>query len=207
MVKRNLTQQQVWDEIARPWKKYRGKEIEEVIEFLKSKKDEKNKILDLCCGTGRNFIKIKGTIYAVDFSKNMLKYAEKYAEKLEINAIIKKASATKLPFQDNFFDAAIFIATLHSLETAEKRKKALKELKRVLKQGAEAIISVWNKNQPRFKNKQKEVFIGWKIKGNNYKRYYYLYDKEELEDLLKKTGFEISKSWENENIFVIVRKD
>lgn len=200
---KSLTQQQVWDRIARPWKKFRAKPIEEVIDFLKK---QRGRILDLGCGSGRHFVKSDGLIYGIDFSEKMIKLSKKYAEKSEINAIIKKASVTKLPFQDNFFDSAIFIASLHNLETAEKRKKSLKELKRVLKKGSEALISVWNKNQPRFKNKQKEVFIGWKIKDKSYKRYYYLYDKKELLDLLKKVGFEILKIWENENIFVRVKK-
>jgi len=37
-------------------------------------------------------------------------------------------------------------------------------------------------------------------------RYYYLYEKDELEDLIKNVGFEIVKIWEDYNINVIVRK-
>jgi len=199
-----LSQQQIWNKIARPWKKYRGKPIKEVEDFLKNKS---GKILDLCCGSGRHFIKLKNAeFYGIDFSEKMLKLAEKYAEKEKINVVLKKVEADNLPFEDEFFDSAIFIDSLHSLETSETRKKALQELKRVLKKESEALISVWNKNQPRFKNKEKETFIGWRINDDNYKRYYYLYDKEELEKLLKEEGFKIAESWENKKIFIKVRK-
>jgi len=199
-----LSQEQIWNKIAHPWKKYRGIPLKEVGDFLKNKS---GKILDLCCGSGRHFIKLKNAeFYGIDFSEKMLKLAEKYAEKEKINVVLKKASADNLPFEDEFFDAAIFIDSLHNIETTEKRKKTLQELKRVLKKGSEALISVWNKVQPRFKNKEKETFIGWRVNDDNYRRYYYLYEKEELEKLLKEVGFKIAESWENKRIFVRVRK-
>ena len=87
----------------------------------------------------------------------MVKLAKKKAKKAKIKAIVTKESAEDLHFEDNFFSSAIFIATLHCLETKEKRERAIKELFRVLEPKAEALISVWSKNQDRLKNKEKET--------------------------------------------------
>lgn len=205
MDEKELTQEQVWDELAIRWEKFRKKmPIKEAIEFLKK---QKGKILDIGCGSGRHFVKLKNVeIYGVDTSEKMLELARKSAERRGINVKLKKAGADKLRFSDGFFDAAIFIATLHCIDSAEKREKSLKELYRVLKKDAEALISVWSRNQERIKNKPKEAFIPWTINGKRYERYYYIYDKKELTDLLEKIGFKIEKIWENENIFVVVRK-
>jgi ubiquinone/menaquinone biosynthesis C-methylase UbiE len=189
-------QEKVWDNIAKPWKSFRVKPLEEVQEFLKTKKGN---ILDLGCGTGRNLAKIQGTIYAMDFSEKMLKHAKEYSKKNKIKAEFVKASADSLPFKEDFFDSAIFIAVLHCIETKEKREKTLKELLRVLKPNSEALISVWDYNQKRFKNSEKESFIPWKHEKKEYMRYYYLYDKQEFIDLLKKVGFKIIKVMDKNN--------
>ena len=203
---KNISQEEVWDNIANPWKEFRAKPIPEAIDFLKTKK---GKIPDLCCGSGRNFTKIDGTIYGVDFSKNMLKYAKEFADREKIKVILKKSSAEKLPFKNNFFDAAIYVASLQCLASEKARKKSLKELYKTLKPEAEAMITVWDKNQKKFKDAPKQNFISWKIKGKGeFRRYYYLYEKQELVNLLKEIGFDIVKIYEkeNENIQYSTRK-
>ena len=76
-----MNQQKVWNKIALEWNKFRIKPLKEVQEFLKNKKGN---ILDLGCGTGRNFIKINGLIYGIDFSSKMIKFAKINAEKKDI---------------------------------------------------------------------------------------------------------------------------
>ncbi len=192
-----LSQEEVWDNIANPWKEFRAKPIPEVQDFLKDKKGE---ILDLCCGSGRNFAKINGTIYGVDFSEKMLKYAKEFAENEKINVVLKKSRADKLPFTDNFFDSAIYIAALHCIPSEKERKDSLKELYRVLKPKAELMITVWDKNQRKFEDVPKQNFISWEVKGKGeFKRYYYLYEKQEFLDLLKSAGFNIVKIYEKDN--------
>ena len=202
-MKHELTQEQTWDEISGKWDEYREKPMPEVAKFLKNKK---GKILDLGCGSGRHFVKNKGIIYGIDFSEEMVKFAKKKAKKSGIKVIVKKESADDLHFEDNFFSSAIFIATLHCIETAEKREKALRELFRVLEPGSEALITVWSRNHEALKNKNKEDKIPWKVNDKIYYRYNYIYYKPELEELLKKVGFKILKSWEDDNIVVMVKK-
>jgi len=187
-----MNQRQVWDIIAEPWQKFRKKIPSEIEEFLKTKK---GKILDLGCGSGRNLIKNKKIVfYGVDFSETMLNFAKKNAKKQQIKAKFFKSEAENLLFQDNFFDSAIFISTLHCIDTKEKRKKTLSELYRVLKNKGEAMISVWNKKAKRnIDSEAKEGFVIWRKGNKKLERYYYFYDKNELGKELKASGFKVIK--------------
>ena len=136
----------------------------------------------------------------------MIKLAKKRTKKLglEKNTNFFVADLTKLPFEDNFFDSAIATAVFHCIEKEKNREKAARELYRVLKKGAEAEITVWNKNSKRFKNSVKEKYITWRNKG---KRYYYLFDEKEIHDLFKKQGFAIKERFEpRRNIIFILQK-
>lgn len=198
------SQKEVWNAVAPSWASYKKSPLPEVSEFLK---DKTGNILDLACGSGRHFQCIKGTVYGVDFSDEMLRLArEANTKKSNSNLNLIKAEADNLPFENNLFDSAIYIAGLHCIDSEIKRKKSLLELYRVLKPNAEALITVWSKNHKRLKNKEKEALLPWTVNGIKYKRYYYIYGKEELESLLKETGFKIINSEENENIVIIVKK-
>jgi ubiquinone/menaquinone biosynthesis C-methylase UbiE len=187
-----------------------------VVDFLK---DKKGKILDLGCGSGRNFLAMpkEVEIFGVDFSKEMLKLAGKNVEKLGLNVRLKESGASKISFEDNFFDSAICIAVLHCLSEKAERQGAIKELYRTLKPGCKAFISVWGKNSPRLKNKGKECFVGWNVKsskkfregeqGKKEERYTYIYDLEELKKEVLDAGFEIESIWEERNVNVICKKN
>lgn len=179
-------QQKIWDKIAPDWYEFKEIPSEQNAEFVKK---AKGKILDLGCATGRNFVKTKAEIYALDFSQEMIKYAKKKAKKLKLEKIkFFVATATKLPFETNFFEAILCTDVLHCIPSKKDRIKTLKEIYRVLKPKSQARIVNWNKESTRFKNKRKEDFVAWKNKG---KRYYYFYTEEELAKELKKIGFEI----------------
>src|SRR3989338_7727823 len=210
---KTISQEQIWNKIASDWNKYRQNPIQEVAEFLKNKK---GKLLDLGCGSGRNMIKQEGLeYYGCDFSEHMLKFAQEKSRKLEIKAKLSKCNADKLGFDDEFFDVAIFISTLHCIENETLRKKSLQELFRVLKPEAEAMISVWDKSKDAdMKNLETNGgYIDWNKNGETFKRYYYFYDKDELIYLLKEVGFEIIRiseygdgKHEKKNIVVYVKK-
>jgi len=199
-----MNQQKTWQKIAPLWNQYKKLPNSLVIKFIKK---QKGTLLDLGCGSGRNFTKTKAKIYAVDFSQQMLEFAKQKAEKLKINIEPIKAKAEKLPFKDNFFNSAIAIATIHCIKSKRKRKKALKELHRTLKPKSQALITVWDKQARRFRNKKKNMEVSWKIDGKRTYRYYYLYDQEEFYQLLEKVGFKIIKEIETKsNIMVVVEK-
>jgi ubiquinone/menaquinone biosynthesis C-methylase UbiE len=209
-----MEQQEIWDKLAGWWNKYRNKPIPEVEEFLKNKK---GKVLDDGCGSGRNLIAISGIeYYGVDFSKEMLKHAEENCKRSGAKAVFFKAEADELPFESNFFEGIVCTSTIHLIKEPERRRKALEEIYRTLKKGKDALISVWNKEENEdLKNiKGKESLVSWKLDGKNYKRYYYFYEKKEMEDILKKIGFKIirnpektEKSWHaNKNFIFYVKK-
>lgn len=196
------SQRQVWNSIAKEWFEFRNNPIMQVVAFLKK---EKGKVLDLGSGAGRHLMKIKnGRMYLADFSDEMIVLAKRKAKEKKINAEFFVSLMTELSFEDNFFDAGICIDSLHCVEGAENRKKVVRKLFRVLKPGAEAMISVWNKNSRRFKNSPKEKCIKWRDKGE---RYYYLFDEDEIYNLFERAGFKIKKKiGTRENIDFIVEK-
>ena len=196
------TQKQVWENIASEWYEFKINPSEKVLDFLKGKK---GKILDLGSGAGRHLIKVKdGKMYLVDFSSKMIKLAKERAKERNIEAEFKTANLTKLPFEKNFFDSAIAIAVLHCIKGEKNREKAVKELFRVLKPKAKALIAVWNKNSKKFRNSKKERYVRWRDKGA---RYYYLFDTEEIYNLFKKIGFKIiSKEIPERMIIFVVQR-
>ena len=200
---KSLSQEKIWNAIARKWYEFKTSPGKHTRDFLKGKT---GKILDLGSGAGRNLIglKTKAELYLLDFSKEMIELAKKRAKKEKIKAKFFVADATKLPFEDNFFNCSICISLLHCIPTETKRKKVVKELYRVLKPGSETEISVWNKASKRFKNAPREKFISWRDKG---KRYYYLYEPEEIYKLFESAGFKIiKKQAPDRNIIFVVEK-
>jgi tRNA (uracil-5-)-methyltransferase TRM9 len=199
-----MNQEKVWDAIGVPWKKFRNQPIEQVVDFLKNKR---GKILDLGCGSGRSFSTADGVkFYGVDFSQGMLDKARERCDEEGFDAELKKSGADNIPYGDEFFDFGIYIAALHCIDSAEARQKSLEELYRVIKKGGEVLVTVWSRNQKRVKNSPKETMVPWTIEDKKYMRYYYIYEREEFEKLLKDVGFEIVKIWEDMNINAVVRK-
>ena len=201
-----MNQEKVWDAISRNWNEFRVRRIPAVEEFVFGKK---GKILDLGCGSGRNFMEVENLEWsAVDFSAEMVGYAKKKADDFGMDVNVIKADSAKLPFGNGSFDAVVCFAVIHCIDIEAKRKKTAKEIFRVLKSGGEALISVWGKASARLKNKDKECYVPWTLKymKEAQMRYTYVYDLKEFVGLMESVGFEIVRSWEDENVNVIVRK-
>ena len=148
----------------------------------------------------------------------MLRFAQKYSRKFDFTVSLAMADVRCLPYSDETFNWAISVATYHHIKGEDERLKALQELKRVLKPGGEAFITVWNRWQPRFWFSGKEVAVPWRTRGKTLYRYYYLFSYPELVRLVKKAGFEVLKSFPessyrfpiklfSRNICLLVRKE
>jgi len=204
-------QQKVWDEIAKQWFHFRQKPFKDLDKILNNATSWKNgKILDIGCGNCRNllpFAKAGFQCYGIDFSKEMLKYAKQFADENKFKVQLKQANAENIPFKDTSFNYALSIATLHHLNKGQQIR-ALQEMLRVLKKGGKAIITVWNKLQPKFIFKKRELMIPWHMQGKVYQRYYYIFNFWELRKLLKNIGFKIIYSGPilGKNIVFIVEK-
>ena len=186
----------VFDQIAPGWYNFRHYSIfRHELEALSSLW-QKGSLINVGCGHGADFLPFKQNfeLYGVDFSVEMIKLARRYSAKFAFPVNLQVADIRFLPFQDNSFDWAISVATYHHIQGREAQLGALKELYRVLKPGGEAFLTVWNRCQPGFWFKGKEVSIPWKSKGQTIYRYYYLFNYWEFERLVKSAGFRLLKS-------------
>ena len=187
----------VFNQIASGWYNYRHWSIfTRELETL-ARRWQQGRLLNLGCAHGPDFLPFKDSfkLYGVDFSAEMLKLALKYSCKFNLDIKLSLADVRYLPYPDNTFDWAISVATYHHIKGKAERVKALNELRRVLKPGGEAFITVWNRWQPRFWLKPKEIYMPWRKKDETLYRYYYLFSYTELEKLAEETGFQVIESF------------
>jgi tRNA (uracil-5-)-methyltransferase TRM9 len=215
------TVRQTFEAIAEHFDMTRYKPWPESVEYFESI-PEGSRVLDIGCGNGRNMIlprRLGHEVLGVDFSINLLRIAQEKLNMRELahSGYIIGGDATLLPLKDGIFDAALYIATLHHIPSEEDRLKSLRELERVLKPGGTALISVWALDQPRFEelleNKSKDpdfadIFIPWtRSDGKVFQRFYHLFEKDELNDLITQTGLETEKYFfSSDNYFARVRR-
>ena len=188
-------------------------------------------LLDVGCGNGKYLsINEKLITFGTDRSGNLLSIAK---EK-NINSQCFIADSLKLPIRSEFFDAVISIAVIHHFSNELLRIQALKEIFRVTKIGGKILIYVWAMEQKEKKFTEQDNFVPWHLQkkfenetkvetmenGPNitedkninckvYQRYYHVFYKGELEDLINKTGIkvEIEKSFfDHANWCCIIKK-
>jgi ubiquinone/menaquinone biosynthesis C-methylase UbiE len=154
----------------------------------KGLKTEGSQFLDLGCGTGRDAtmaLRAGFQYLGVDLSKGMLKVARK----LNPKAAFREMDVVELKSPDIFFDfvwaSAIFLH-LDSLEL----KKALSEMKRVLKPNGLAFIAMEERQKG-----QQRINLKTSIKaGKSVERLFLLYTKPEFERVLSENGFRVLKT-------------
>ena len=187
----------IFNQIAPGWYSFRHWSIfRSELEML-ARRWQKGRLLNIGCAHGPDFLPFTQSfdLYGIDFSTEMLKLAQKYARKFNFAVSLSVADVSYLPYADKTFDWAISVATYHHIKGREEKLAALGELRRVLKPGGEAFITVWNRWQPRFWFKPKEVAVPWRKRDKTLERYYYLFSYPELEKLVKKAGFGVLKSF------------
>ena len=205
-----MNQEQIWDNIASSWHHLRQKQFQPVRDFQERYK-VKGKVLEIGCGNARNlipFAKKNIECYGIDFSQKMIEKAKEYSKKHNLKIHLKKADMKNLPYNSEYFNFVLHIASLHHLKSEDELLQALKEVKRVLKKDGIILLTVWNKLQLKFLLKRKHTFIPWKTKGTKYKRYYHLFDYLELKRLIKKTNLKILESnILGKNLVFILKKE
>ena len=139
---------------------------------------------DIGCGNGKNMLYRKDCLnYGCDFSESLVNIC------LQKNLNVICGDILNIPYKNDSFDYTICIAVIHHLSTVEKRKKAIEELERVTKKGGKILVLVWafeQEEQSRRKFTTQEIFVDWRDKQQNLlgKRYYYVFQKNELESLV-----------------------
>ena len=131
-----------YDTIAPGYNELYGKEQLDKWNFAKELMSfsEKDRVLDLGCGTGiltKLIAGEAGDVVGVDSSKEMLERAEK-AENIEYVL----ASAVELPFEKDSFDKTVSFTVLQDIQD---KQKALSEIKRVTKD--EILLTILKRNK------------------------------------------------------------
>lgn len=147
-------------------------------------KDVSGKILDVGCGAGAFTGLLKRNkpdleIYGVDISKKAIEIAKKDFPDVSFSV----ASAYRLPFPDNFFDAAVMKCVLEHLEDPDK---ALAELRRALKPGG-LFWSITPLEGDRFVLSPPQR-LTWKYHGHLQR-----FSRASLLSLLGRNGFKVER--------------
>ncbi|MFA6047291.1 MAG: methyltransferase domain-containing protein [Parcubacteria group bacterium] len=175
-------------------------------------------ILDIGCGSGRTAFVLseKGfDVIGVDLTPGMIETAKRVALEKGTSVDFRVGDATKLEFEDNYFDGAIFANNgWVQIPGHSNRLKALKEIHRVLKPGSHFILTahqryysgsylyLWVKQWLKFYIlkplgfKFQELEFGDWFFERNYrvdgkKRYQFIHftSQKEMEEIIAKSGF------------------
>lgn len=157
---------------------------------------QKGRLLNLGCGHGADFLPFKGPfeLHGVDFSAEMLRQSARYGAKHGLQLNCQQADVRQLPYPDDYFDWAISVATFHHLPGPVEILNGLVELLRVVKPGGEAFLTVWNRWQPRFWFKPRQVLVPWKTGPDTCQRYYYLLSFGQARSLAAGAGWSVLES-------------
>ena len=218
--------EETWNAIAESFDETRGKPWKVVVDFV-STLSVSDVVADIGCGNGRHLIlcvdKCK-TVIGLDISKNLLKIAKSKIEGRKVRVVFIHGNLVNIPIQGNSLDSVLYIAALHNIKGRTNRIQSLNEVKRILKNDGRALISVWSREQERFRDcfndisgndcEPGDIVIYWRQNKLNAPRFYHLYTKEEFIEDIKQSGLEIEQFSEakiqskkyTDNYFAIVRK-
>ncbi|MCX6767749.1 MAG: class I SAM-dependent methyltransferase [Candidatus Micrarchaeota archaeon] len=188
----------VYDKIAADWAVRRRNPTKPVRQFMPLV-PRGCVVLDAGCGNGRNIPPIAEKarrVYAMDFSEKMLEEAGKLVreKKLGGKVTLVRGDVRRLPLKAGSVDAVFSMAVVHHLKTVAGRKKAFREMHRVLKKGGLAFVTAWNARQKRFeKLSGRDAFVPWTTaEGLKVGRYYHFFHPEELRALARGAGFKVA---------------
>lgn len=184
---------EVFDAIASSWYHLRRfSRFSPELEML-SRRWQRGRLINVGCAHGADFLPFKEhfELYGVDISPRMLEMARQFAAEQGLRPELIQADATDLPFPGHSFDWAIAVAIYHHLPSPQERLTALRELKRVLKPGGEAFITLWNHGQARFRDGPQNVWLPWREGGRKIYRFYHLFTYTEACELALASGFSV----------------
>ena len=185
---------EVFNQIAPSWYNFRHHTIfRRELEGL-ANEWQGGRLLNLGCGHGADFLPFAGKfeLHGIDFSAEMVNLARKYAQKYNFSPNLAVADVGCLPYRSECFDYALAVATYHHLKR-EQRLPALKELRRVLKPGGSAFITVWNRWQARFWFQRSDTMVSWRTQEKTMYRYYHLFTYGEISNLVRQADLQVVK--------------
>ena len=107
--------------------------------------------LDIGCGNAPLTIKLarkypEARIIGIDFGGEKWDYSKGICERnaklegVEDRVLFQKASAAKLPFADEYFDAVVSNLTFHEVRDARDKREVIREAFRVIKKGGRFVF-------------------------------------------------------------------
>lgn len=218
--------EETWNAIAESFDATRGKPWKVVVDFV-STLSVSDVVADIGCGNGRHLILCVdkcNTVIGLDISKNLLKITKSKIEGRKVRFVFIHGNLVNIPIQGSSLDSVLYIAALHNIKGRTNRIQSLNEVKRILKNDGRALISVWSREQERFRDcfndisgndcELGDIVIYWRQNKLNAPRFYHLYTKEEFIEDIKQSGLEIEQIIEakiqskkyTDNYFAVVRK-
>lgn len=218
--------EETWNAIAESFDATRGTPWEVVVDFV-STLSVSDVVADIGCGNGRHLILCVdkcNTVIGLDISKNLLKITKSKIEGRKVRVVFIHGNLVNIPIQGNSLDSVLYIAALHNIKGGTNRIQSLNEVKRILKNDGRALISVWSREQERFRDcfndisgndcEPGDIVIYWRQNKLNAPRFYHLYSKEEFIEDIKQSGLKIEQFSEAkirstqypDNYFAVVRK-
>lgn len=207
----NVYVKDVYEQIAHRFNQTRGdinkrktywKGIQTFIDSL----SENSIILDCGCGNGKHMLLRKDcTFIGFDFCVNNTLICQNKKLDVVVNDILN------ISFRSNTFDSIICVAVIHHLSTIETRIKSINELYRVTNPGGLIFIQVWAttaRNDKQFIHiTDNDYFVTWYIdKTTKVKRYYHLFERDELVELCKICNINILNIYFELNNWILIGK-
>lgn len=226
-----------WERIAQSFSETRNRPWDQVIDFLDTLPTNAT-LLDLGSGNGRHatIARNRGmSVVCLDASHELVRIANRRLSESRTGvgrSDVLVGTAVDIPLARNSVDHALFIAALHNIPGRDRRIRALRELRRVMRPRGMALISVWARWQDRFADHYvKELFrhvprriaqgreapefgdilIPWQ---QDVSRFYHLMSLRESIVTCKAAGFFIKDAWSAklasqwlpDNHFLVVEK-
>ena len=123
-----------------------------VVDFVKTLKEKARSILDVGCGAGRDsfFLAKEGFhLTGLDISSNALRLASERNQREKTQCKFVMGTFLHLPFSEGLFDAAFSSYAIENVSLHQIRK-ALKEIKRVIKRERVMLVTLHSLKHWRF---------------------------------------------------------
>ena len=177
-----------FNSIAKDWNNIRVDYFkDELRDIAINSVDLKNKVVaDLGAGTGFISLKVAESadiVFSIDASKNMLRELNKSAQNLGLKNIYPiTGDLENLPLFDNSVDVVFINMALHNVVNPDK---AIKEMRRILKEGGRVIITDVEEHDGTWAtDEMNDVWLGF-----NHNDLTKWYEEAEFKDIaIKDTG-------------------
>ncbi|MGQ4874136.1 MAG: class I SAM-dependent methyltransferase [Promethearchaeia archaeon] len=189
-------------------------------------KNQKNKIIG-----------IDNSIEFLKISYERIRDKEEFSEVDQNYIALILADMKNLPFREASINSIVAVASIHHIPSKESRVKIINDLYKIIIPGGIFILTIWRRWQKRFRfyffkdrlrrlfskkysklNKEKglnefgDILIPWNLSNQNatFMRFYHLFSKRELKNLLKPFMIKFFKVMggpnNKDNFFVLTQK-